>query len=500
MKELRLIAKGGLYLLTGDISRRIISYFFLFFASNLLGPAILGAYYWAAAILALLIQLSLFGTVHGMNYFVPRYEAEHGQNSSLSVLNYVLRSALFRAVLVAIVLFTFAPQLACLLQQPKFGTLLRVFAISLPTAVGWVVFNRYFVARYDVKTSVLFGDIVKGLIRLAAMLLLVFFGIKHYAMIGSDIIMGSILIVLGFLLVSRKYGAQTSPDLTRSDRSRVMLYSFPFLVFTLLKSEQVLIMLIGFFGGVRDIAVFHVSLKIVLLVNFFLIAINTMFRPVTSGLIAEKRWEVLRSNYKAITRWILIGSLPIFCLIMMYPASFLNVFGPRFVNGAPALRVLAIGYFFSFVTSATSTIINMSGRTWLNLFNLFVQLLIACLSGVLLIPRFGIVGAALAFSAGLIYVNLVRLYQATKIVNALPYSMYLWKPIVANAAAGAAVAFIFPLGRLYEFWQLIPLLSVYASIYLALILIVRINQEDWLLLAAAMQKFKRKVNWQQENG
>jgi len=263
-----------------------------------------------------------------------------------------------------------------------------------------------------------------------------------------------------------------------------------FIGFYLFRIDGLFSMLLAYFLEMSDVAVFNVALRIALLGSYLYVALITMFSPVTSKLIVENKWQELRRNFRSITRWLIIGSLPVLCLTVMYPGAWLGLFGPEFTRGSLCLVILAIGLFSNYATSANSVIITMSGRTWLNLSYLFMQALLALTIGLLLVPRYGLNGGAVAFTLGVIFVNSIRLFKSWRIVGSGPYSWYLLKPLAAAIFASLLVGLFFRLGTQLSSGQLILAAVVYLALYSVLIILFGITKEDEELLKEAYVKFR----------
>jgi O-antigen/teichoic acid export membrane protein len=79
--------------------------------------------------------------------------------------------------------------------------------------------------------------------------------------------------------------------------------------------------------------------------------------------------------------------------------------------------------------------ISMSGRTRISLANATGVLLINIVLNILLIPRYGILGSAVAVSAAISLINLIRLVEVWSILKLHPYRLDALKPLCAGAAA-----------------------------------------------------------------
>lgn len=491
MKEIKIIAKGGIFSLAGDFSNYIFGYIFLLISSNFLGASALGAYYWASSIANILGEFARLGTGQGISYFVPKLEASKNKLSG-RLLSFIIKLVLFNSIIVAFVLFIFAAQVSALLQKPHYVLLLRIFAISIPLGILWPLIYRYLISHFEVKITVLFGDFFRPLFRIIFLIVFIIIGARSFSLILSDIFVGASMIVLGFYILFKLYGKDSFVgNLDIAQKQAFLSYSLPFLPLNLIRSNRMIIVILGFFVGMTKIGIFSISLKLAAISTFLLVGINFIFRPMLSKLFAENNHETLVSVYKSITRWIFIGTLPVAFLLVLYPASFLSLFGKKFETGALVLVIISLGYFFDFATSTTQSIIAMSGRSWMSLMNEIANFVCIIVLSIILIPSFQLIGAAVAVSVGIVLVNILRLIQSYEIIGCSPFSPYLIKPIIAAILAGAISYFFFPIGKIYPLFNLMTLVGMFSLTYAACILLFGINKEDKMLLLAARGRVMR---------
>ena len=482
MKEIKLVAKGGLFSLFGDAINYSLSYVFLYIAAHFLGASLLGSYYWAIAITSLLGEFADLGTGQGLIYFSPKYEAEKGKDASLPLLRFVLGFTLANALIIGTLLFIFAPQVATYFNKSEMSWLIRLFAVAMPFSAFWPVIYKYCVGRFRIMTGILYGDIFRPIIRVLLLIAFIFFGQKTFALAGSEIIVALALFIVGVIIIIKLWGRGIfRQKLSWKEKKAVLLYSSPFLPLNLARGERMIMIITGLFLLSTQLGIFGVVLKIAALSQVILTGMNFVLRPMVSKLYAEKNMETLKGVYRSVTRWIFILTLPISYMLIFYPGPVLALFGEKFTAGAAALTIVAIGYLFEYGTSATQVIINMTGKSWLSLLNQMIYLAIVAILAILLIPTYGILGGAIAVAAGIVAVNFLRLYQSYRIVGFTPFSLYLFKPITAAAIAGIAASFV-PNG------QIIYFAIIYLIVYSVLIIVLRIDRADLELLLGIRKK------------
>jgi O-antigen/teichoic acid export membrane protein len=129
-------------------------------------------------------------------------------------------------------------------------------------------------------------------------------------------------------------------------------------------------------------------------------------------------------------------------------------------------------------------VIMMTGRTVINLVNNVIVFIMIVVLNSLLIPKFGLLGAAASLAIALGLVNIIRLVEVYLILKIHPYRVAYYKPFLAGALAAAAS------WALKHFWgpgvgSPLPRLAAHSSIialvYLLALLGFGINEEEKLI-------------------
>jgi O-antigen/teichoic acid export membrane protein len=165
------------------------------------------------------------------------------------------------------------------------------------------------------------------------------------------------------------------------------------------------------------------------------LSIIASVKPFLAELYAQKNLEQMGRLYQTTTRWTLMTNLPIFLIMVLYPAPLLSIFGESFVAGAPALVILAYAELVNAGTGICGSIIDMTGYTKLKLINSVIWVVLLSVSNVLLIPRWEILGAAAATLISTATINLLRIVEVWILLRLQPYNRSFLKPLAAGLGA-----------------------------------------------------------------
>ena len=88
-------------------------------------------------------------------------------------------------------------------------------------------------------------------------------------------------------------------------------------------------------------------------------------------------------------------SLPLFVLTLGFPEWVLGLFGPNFVGGATALRILALGQLINILAGPIGVVLLMTGNERQSLYVSVISLAMLAVCCFTLIPAYGLNGAAM---------------------------------------------------------------------------------------------------------
>ena len=185
----------------------------------------------------------------------------------------------------------------------------------------------------------------------------------------------------------------------------------PFFASTLLYalSTQIDTMLLGALGGAQELGFYTIAWRLAALIGFSLFASNAVLAPRFASLHAQgQRLEIARLARSAAVLTSLVA-LPVAGVYGFFGAPVLGLFGADFVGAQPVLLILAAGQLFNVVTGPVGLVLNMVGQERAVVRALSVSVAVNVILNLVLIPRWGGVGAAVASTAGFVVWNVLLL-------------------------------------------------------------------------------------------
>lgn len=170
-----------------------------------------------------------------------------------------------------------------------------------------------------------------------------------------------------------------------------------------------------------DSALFGVAQRVANLVNFLLIGVNVVVTPRFARFWREKKIDKIRDVALKSTAAISVAALPIVCVLVIFPKTFLGLFKPGYVDAAPLLVILVLSQFFNVLTGSVNQLLSMCEMEH-DLRNIVVLSGFASLLLTALFTLFwGVMGAAVASAISLLLQNLAAVFVVRK---KLGFSMF----------------------------------------------------------------------------
>jgi O-antigen/teichoic acid export membrane protein len=182
------------------------------------------------------------------------------------------------------------------------------------------------------------------------------------------------------------------------------------------------VILVASIASVRDAGIYAAVSRLVLVGDVPQRAIIRVMGPRFSTLLAMDERRRAQTLYSTSTTWLIGLSCPLYLVFAVFAPTVVLVFGPEFGDGALPLAILSVAMLVNMATGPATTILLMAGKSSWNLGNSIGSLAINVALNVALIPAFGITGAAIAWSASVLFQNLLPTWQIFRALDLRPLS------------------------------------------------------------------------------
>ncbi len=158
------------------------------------------------------------------------------------------------------------------------------------------------------------------------------------------------------------------------------------------------ILILGFMVSAPEVAVYFAAQRSMSLASFIQYAFMMVSAREFSIASAMRDRKELQRRISSATRWTFWMTVPavIITLICSYPLMLM--FGERFLEGIPVMVVLGVGFLIRASVGQASDLLVVLGHQYANMFISLGGLTFNIILSILLIPEYGILGAAMATS------------------------------------------------------------------------------------------------------
>lgn len=475
----------------------VFRYMFSIIMARFLGAQMLGLYSLGNAITRIAEILALLGLDNGVLRFVSR-DTEDKVNVDRSIYT-SLKIGLISSILIAVLLFLSAEKIVNeILNEDSFLiTVIKVFAISLPFTVLTLISSFATQAFKILKYKIFVNQIVNPLTLLIAF-------VTSYFLLGIEL---SILLptvvssIIGLMFILKFLTNFSSISLSKIIGTTVdkdiLKFSVPLMFVSAIGiiMHWIDIIMLGILSNATEVGMYHPIERTAGLVRMILFAFAGIFAPIFSEHYFKKNKNGMKDSYQSSSKYILAFSLPIFIFLFIFSEPMLLVFGTEFQNYF-ALKVLLLGIFIQTIFGLGSSTLTMSGYTKFNLLNVSIALVLNIISNSILIPLYGLTGAALATSFALIVLSTLRYFENLILMNLNLFSFKLIKPIISGAITFVVIQYLslifsnsFELSNVFNLliYLLINLLLVISS-YFTIYFLLGFDKEDIIFINSLKSK------------
>lgn len=345
-----------------------------------------------------LALLSGLGFSQGLPRYIPYHLAkkEYRKAWSSIVSSFVITSIL--SLIFAFVLYLNADLISQALNKPGLAGTIKIMALTIPCLVLIDLLVSYLRAVQEMKGRVYFQYVLRPFSGIILVLAVIFCGFSYTWVLWAYSISFFITLIVLFFYAKRRLH-ESFPIAKYSTVTReIVIFSLPLLGALIL--SQILTstdtFLLGYFKSAQTVGLYGTALRIAQLIPIIATSAGFIFLPVISQLFSQNKIKEIKSIYAIITKWTFIMTLPLFLLIFFAPDLVLHLsFGANYTAGSLPLRILAIG-FFSHVFFGLNAMVCISiGKGATFFFCQLITLVVNLILNLLLIPKYGIVGASI---------------------------------------------------------------------------------------------------------
>ena len=432
-------ARGGLANMAGAALAGGTGVVVTWIVARVLGPEPAGAFFAATAAFVLLGGLAKLGTHTGLVYWPARLRATGRSHLLGACLRAGIPPVAGFSLVLAVAMWLGAPAIARLTAGESAHVVadhaagLRVLAVFLPMQALTDVLLTVTRGYRRMRPTVLLDRVLRSGLQLLAVSaagvasLWLSASLPVFALAWAAPYLPVVL--LAGWAARRAYlsGRPAGATSRRSERRRLRR---DFWVFTgpralaavaQLALQRVDVLLVAALGGLAPAAVYAVAGRFVVLIQLANQGLSQSVQPRLAEALSTGDRAAANRLYQTATGWLVLVTWPINLLVIACAPYYLRVFGAGYTAGVPVVLVLAGAMLVATGCGMVDMVLAMAGRTSANLGNVLIALTVMVGVDVLLIPRWGALGAAAGLACAVVVNNLLPLAQVHRGTGLHPF-------------------------------------------------------------------------------
>ena len=483
------IAKGGGFVLLGSFAGKGIKFATEIVLGRSLGPDGYGVYALGLSVLMILGHFSSLGLKTGVLRFAAGYFATREYSKFRGLLKFSLWSVIGAGIVVGLgVVFSGGYLANRIFNDGRLRTIFYLVGIGLPAYGAMWVVTEAIRGQKKLGLYTTLEHVGQPLLFLILVGVGLLFGLTSPVAFTAFIISSGIVafVALIFLLYSSPFQNQRESSKNTSDyeSSRWLSYSLPLIVvgvsyMLLHETDRVMI---GHFLGTKSVGVYNAAARLAYLSEIFINSFAGIFSPLAAGFHHRGELERIRFLLVTTTRWTVILTLPVVGMLMMFPGFFLGWFGHEYKVAAFPLMFIAFAYLTSAGTGNTGTLLKMVDRQNVEVMNTIAAAVLNIVLNFLLIPVYGIMGAAIGTGVSIIFIQLVKLIEVKIFLGFTPYELNFLKPVFASLLSAAIALLMKRFMNVSNIKIAVLCILIFLLCYILLLVLFGIEKEEQSVL------------------
>jgi O-antigen/teichoic acid export membrane protein len=398
------------------ISGVVLFFGLTLFLTNFFDPGLVGKYDFSRSLLIFTGAIVVFGMHQAIIYY-------SGYLTSINNLWYI-KKVYYKMILIVFVLSTILFLGSQLLKNETISSYLKITLTNTgEKTIMALFFYGLTMLNIDVFRAInkiYFSEIFRNIIRYVLFflaILIIYFNNNTAILVDVFLINFIVLAAISTLLLIYYFSKK---DLTLSPINigfkSILKRSAPMAIsatsFLLMQSLDIL--MLTKFSNYETVAYYGSAVKLTMIIAIVLSSVNSVLAPQMSKYFSSGNMETLKENIKRGTRLIFIITFPMILALAIFPNFVLGFFGEDYKVAKTALIILLVGQVINALCGSVGIYLNMTGKQ-----KIFQRILIFALSlniilNFILIPKIGMIGAAIATSTSMILWNLIAVIYVYK--------------------------------------------------------------------------------------
>lgn len=428
-QAIRDVVKGAGIVYIGLFIELLIAFVAQILAARYLSVSEFGGLTTGTALLDIGAIVAGLGLASGLTRYFPRIAEEKKRPLAIISVGTTFVTSVALGLAVALNAAFIADEV---FGDPEVAVSIRIFGAAIPfaallnVAIGGIRGQKRSLYQVYVK------NIVHPVARFALIVVAIVYGLGQAGMASAYAIPYAVSASLALILLYRAL-PRSQASFDRDLTVELSRYSLPFTVTKVsgFVYRSIDIFLILHFLGSFAVGIYGVAYGAVSFIRMFSTAFNFLGSPVASELESGGNVNEVMEVFRSVSRWLVIASVCALVPLGIFSAEFISIiYQSKYASGGLVLSILAVGYAAVNVLIIHAPILEALGRSKLLSFNSIVAAVTNILLNLVLIPRFGIIGAAIATVFSFLLRDGLSLIQVWYYLGTSPITWETVRPVI----------------------------------------------------------------------
>jgi len=492
------IVRGTLWSVIGTFVGLATSFGVGILEARYLGAKGLGIWTLSFLVINLGVMIGSLGLTLGVMRFVGLYRGQKRFNDVAKLIKTAVIISLISGILLGVIIYFLAPTIAVFFKKPLVAEVIKIASWSVPLVVLGGVFTAVFRGFEDIKFITIISAFLRNGLWLLAVVSLVLCLKMNLRFLAISNVIVSALVVLGALYLFKRHYAGKIFWRYRKEKTsikeayRLMSFSIPLLLSAFLGfvTTRTDIFMLGFLSTASAVGMYNVAFRIASFSPFILASVVGIFMPVISVKIGAGKFEEVKELYFRATKWSIAPTLVIIIILGVFSNFFLNIFGKEFLDADMALKILLLTYLIHALTGPNGATLVALGEMRFIAFYTFLGASSNVILNLIMIPKYGISGAAFASLISIVIINILASWRLHVHYNINPffkaYNFFLLFSFIAGLGFAEILLIIVPpVFDIGVFFVVFGIFQIWLMYVMGLI-----DEKDKLILKKIQYKIK----------
>ena len=493
-KSLVSVAKGGTLILAGMFVSQLLGFVRQFTVVRFLSPEDFGYISLGMILTDIFILLATVGLNVGSQRYIAFYKGRGDMDRVRGVIISTAKILVASVTMVTAAVLLLASPLASLFEMEEMTMVIRYFAMLIPLYVFIDIVTSFFLGFERAGPKAIFQRMLLSVACLGFVVAFLLIKRDLYSVVLAMVLAYTLVAGAASFYIVKRFPVRMRGEGRVSSTFSLIKFSLPLFASTALSYlvYQIDTLMLGYYMTADMVGIYNGAFIFSVFLASFLHAIGVIYMPVASTFVARGQHAELQVVYRSATKWLFLATLPLFLILFMFPRTVLDmILGGRYSEAAVALQLLCVGEFVSTLVGPTAMTLVAYGRANLLMLKSAIALAADVILNILLIPRFGITGAALASCIALALANIVETLLIYFIYGIHPFGWNYIKPILILTSL--SIALYVPMKSLLAVssWFLVAYYPLLLGLGIAATVISRsLEPSDRYFIDAVLRKLK----------